>query len=63
MYHLISNFNGVLLLGWGILHPVCASRQHFLAIVTSSINNSRENERQSRILYDGRDFIYDSRDL
>ncbi len=37
MYHLISNFNGVLLLGWGILHPVCASRQHFLAIVTSSI--------------------------
>ncbi len=37
MYHLISNFNSVLLLGWGILHPVCASRQHFLAIVTSSI--------------------------
>ncbi len=36
MYHLISNFNSVLLLGWGILHPVCASRQHFLAIVTSS---------------------------
>ncbi len=39
MYHLISNFNGVLLLGWGILHPVCASRRHFLAIVTSSSKN------------------------
>ena len=36
MYHLISNFNSVLLLGWGILHPVCAlHKREFIIILTN----------------------------